>query len=84
MQVVMENKILIDYASQLLCGLAYLHAAQVVLRDIKPANVLLRLEGDQVVLKLSDFGVSITCPTVALCLPLTICFSHSFFLSQQV
>jgi hypothetical protein len=37
-----------------------------------------------VVLKLSDFGVSITCPTVALCLPLTICFSHSFFLSQQV
>ncbi len=42
-----------DYAVQLLTGLAHLHAAGMVHRDVKPANCLF-VDG---VLKLADFGL---------------------------
>ena len=42
-----------DFARQLLTGLAHLHAAGMVHRDVKPANCLF-VEG---VLKLADFGL---------------------------
>ncbi|NQU26091.1 MAG: serine/threonine protein kinase [Candidatus Nealsonbacteria bacterium] len=42
-----------DYAEQLLTGLAHLHAAGMVHRDVKPANCLF-VDG---VLKLADFGL---------------------------
>jgi serine/threonine protein kinase len=42
-----------DYASQLLAGLASLHAAGMVHRDVKPANCLF-VDGQ---LKLADFGL---------------------------
>src|SRR5579862_6055050 len=43
---------------QLLQGLAAVHAAGIVHRDVKPENVLVSTAQGQAVLKLTDFGVS--------------------------
>jgi pimeloyl-ACP methyl ester carboxylesterase len=45
----------LDYASQLAAGLAHAHAAGVVHRDVKPANIIVTAE-DQI--KILDFGVA--------------------------
>jgi len=45
-------------ACQLLQGLAAVHAAGIVHRDVKPENVLISTARGQMVLKLTDFGVS--------------------------
>jgi hypothetical protein len=43
---------------QLLDGMAAVHAAGIIHRDIKPENLLLDTSGDQLVVKLTDFGVA--------------------------
>ncbi len=48
----------------LLEALDYAHARGIVHRDIKPSNILLKRDGDILVPKLADFGLSLqVCPT---------------------
>jgi serine/threonine protein kinase len=48
----------VHFARQMLEGAAAVHAAGIIHRDIKPENVLVDLSGDEVVLKLTDFGIA--------------------------
>ena len=50
-----------DLATQLSGALAYVHAAGIVHRDVKPANILLAAHpvGTQRIVKLADFGIAL-------------------------
>jgi serine/threonine protein kinase len=48
--------------AEVLLGLEAVHAAGVVHRDVKPENILLTQEADQMVPKLVDFGISREAP----------------------
>jgi mitogen-activated protein kinase len=43
------------YAYQLLCGVKYIHSADVIHRDLKPGNILVNVHGE---LKICDFGLA--------------------------
>ncbi len=51
-----------DIIQQLGVGLSAIHACGVIHRDLKPTNVLLARRGDDVVAKISDFGISAAKP----------------------
>ncbi|GMM34678.1 mitogen-activated protein kinase [Saccharomycopsis crataegensis] len=44
-----------SFLYQLLCGLKYIHSAEVIHRDLKPGNVLCTMQG---ILKICDFGLA--------------------------
>ena len=46
------------FARQLLEGATAVHAAGIIHRDVKPENVLVDASGDEVILKLTDFGIA--------------------------
>ncbi len=56
----LEQGLALRVVSQACVGLAKAHKAQVVHRDIKPANIFLTEEdeGDEVIVKLLDFGIA--------------------------
>mmetsp|Transcript_5791 Transcript_5791/g.12211 ORF Transcript_5791/g.12211 Transcript_5791/m.12211 type:complete len:537 (-) Transcript_5791:82-1692(-) len=58
MGVGMTEDIVCHIATQLLEGVAHLHALNIVHRDIKPENILLESRVSPPTVKLSDFGLS--------------------------
>jgi len=44
-----------NFLYQILCGLKYIHSAEVIHRDLKPGNILVTIQGD---LKICDFGLA--------------------------
>jgi mitogen-activated protein kinase len=44
-----------SFIYQILCGLSYIHSADVIHRDLKPGNILVSVDG---VLKICDFGLA--------------------------
>lgn len=44
-----------DFFYQILCGLLYIHSANVIHRDLKPGNILVSTTG---ILKIGDFGLA--------------------------
>jgi serine/threonine protein kinase len=47
-----------DLFIQILQGLSYLHNREMIHRDLKPQNILLSKQGNIIVPKISDFGIS--------------------------
>lgn len=44
-----------NFVYQILCGLKYIHSAEVIHRDLKPGNILITVQGT---LKICDFGLA--------------------------
>lgn len=44
-----------NFAYQILCGVKYIHSADVIHRDLKPGNILVTVQGN---LKICDFGLA--------------------------
>ncbi|XP_053407524.1 serine/threonine-protein kinase/endoribonuclease IRE2-like [Mercenaria mercenaria] len=55
---ILDTDILLSMAK----GLDFLHSKDIVHRDLKPSNVLMKIENNNVIVKLSDFGMSKTLP----------------------
>nr|GEX48871.1 mitogen-activated protein kinase homolog MMK1 [Tanacetum cinerariifolium] len=54
-QIIRSNQSLSEEHCQILCGLKYIHSANVLHRDLKPSNILLNADCG---LKICDFGLS--------------------------
>ena len=52
----LDESLVSQFSYQILLGLEYLHFKNVIHRDLKASNVLLKKEGDNFTLKLADFG----------------------------
>lgn len=53
-----QREVAVDLVAQVALGLVDAHAAGLVHRDVKPANVLIRERGDRVHAFLGDFGIA--------------------------
>ncbi len=53
-----DSKFQLDIMLQISAGLKFLHELNMIHRDIKPSNCLLTEEDGQIIVKISDFGVS--------------------------
>ena len=54
----LKTEIRLDIMTQIARGVAFLHSKNIVHRDIKPGNILLKTEDGCAVVKLGDFGLS--------------------------
>ena len=55
----LDDRGVVEAAAQILEGLAHAHARGIVHRDVKPANVLLAEAGDELDVRLLDFGLAL-------------------------
>ncbi|MGD6758509.1 WD40 repeat domain-containing serine/threonine protein kinase [Streptomyces sp. BH097] len=55
---------IVDLAVQMAWGVGHAHAAGLVHRDVKPANVLIDMQGGDLVAKVTDFGLARARPIV--------------------
>ena len=53
-----HKQVKLDLMLQMAAGLKFLHESNLIHRDIKPSNILLTQEDKEIVVKISDFGVS--------------------------
>jgi Ca2+-binding EF-hand superfamily protein len=54
----MDEKFIKNIIKQIGRGLEYLHSNWIIHRDIKPDNILLKLNGSEISVKIADFGLS--------------------------
>lgn len=52
----LSTQYIYDFIKQTLSGLLYIHQKNIIHRDIKLHNILLKLENEKIVYKISDFG----------------------------
>ena len=53
-----QEEEIVEILKGTLRGLSYLHERNIIHRDIKPPNILLSREGDKIIPKICDFGIS--------------------------
>lgn len=56
----LDEGLILDFITQIISGIQYIHENDIVHRDIKPENIFAKSNGDQIVLVLADFGCSKT------------------------
>lgn len=62
-QPILKEETALDYIRQLGKALSVVHGQGLVHRDIRPSNIFLRIEGNQVNAVLAGFGLAVDCDT---------------------
>lgn len=53
-----QTEVLKGIFANVMNGLAYLHSQGIIHRDLKPENILLQHQGERIIPKIADFGIS--------------------------